>query len=85
MRYFVAVAEERHVGRAAARLHMTQPPLSRALRALERELGVELVERTPRGVVPTAAGEVHLAEARTLLERADQPACGCRRPARSPN
>lgn len=72
LRYFVAVVEERHVGRAAARLHMTQPPLSRALRALEAELGVTLLVRTPRGVTPTAAGELLHAEARDLLERADQ-------------
>ncbi|MBP2472295.1 DNA-binding transcriptional LysR family regulator [Crossiella equi] len=71
LRYFVAVAEERHVGRAAARLHMTQPPLSRALRALERELGVELLARSAQGVVPTAAGVVLLAEARELLARAE--------------
>jgi len=72
LRYFVTVVEERHVGRAAARLHMTQPPLSRALQALEAELGVELLVRTPQGVTPTAAGELLHAEARDLLERAAQ-------------
>jgi DNA-binding transcriptional LysR family regulator len=71
LRYFVAVAEERHVGRAAARLHMTQPPLSRALKQLEADLGTVLLHRTPTGVTPTAAGEALLDEARTLLERAD--------------
>jgi DNA-binding transcriptional LysR family regulator len=72
LRYFVAVVEERHVGRAAARLHMTQPPLSRAIRGLEAELGVALLDRTPHGVVPTAAGEALHAEARLLLEHADE-------------
>jgi DNA-binding transcriptional LysR family regulator len=71
LRYFVAVAEERHVGRAAARLHMTQPPLSRALKQLEADLGTVLLHRTPTGVTPTAAGEALFDEARTLLERAD--------------
>ena len=72
LRYFVAVAEERHVGRAAVRLHMTQPPLSRAVRQLEGELGALLFARTPTGVVLTAAGTVLYDEARTLLERAEQ-------------
>ncbi|WP_436839466.1 LysR family transcriptional regulator [Microbispora hainanensis] len=53
LRYFVAVAEERHCGRAAARLHMTQPPLSRAVRQLEADLGALLLHRSPTGVAPT--------------------------------
>src|SRR5262249_23741057 len=68
----VTVADERHVGRAASRLHMTQPPLSRAIRQLENELGATLFERTPRGVTLTAAGTVLYEEAAALLERADR-------------
>ena len=68
LRYFVAVAEELHFGRAAGRLGMAQPPLSRAIRDLERQLGVTLLERTTRQVRLTAAGEVLLRDARTALE-----------------
>jgi DNA-binding transcriptional LysR family regulator len=70
LRYFVAVAEERHFGRAAARLHMTQPPLSRAIRQLETDLGAVLLDRSPAGVALTAAGTVLYDEARLLLEQA---------------
>ncbi|MEU3839253.1 LysR substrate-binding domain-containing protein [Streptomyces sp. NPDC028635] len=68
LRYFVAVAEELHFGRAAARLGMAQPPLSRTIRDIERQLGVSLFERTTRQVKLTAAGEVLLRDARTALE-----------------
>ncbi|GAA0354440.1 LysR substrate-binding domain-containing protein [Actinoallomurus spadix] len=68
LRYFVAVAEELHFGRAAERLGMAQPPLSRAIRELERRLGVRLLERTTRQVALTAAGEVLLRDARTALD-----------------
>ncbi|MGW4650006.1 LysR family transcriptional regulator, partial [Kitasatospora sp. NPDC004289] len=68
LRYFVAVAEERHVGRAAARLHLSQPALSRAVRQLEAELGAVLLDRSPRGVSPTPAGAVLLTEAREVLD-----------------
>ncbi|WP_206505381.1 LysR family transcriptional regulator [Streptomyces chrestomyceticus] len=72
LRYFVAVAEELHFGRAAVRLRMTQPPLSRAIQQLEADLGCVLLYRSPAGVALTPAGAVLLDEARTLLERADQ-------------
>ncbi|WP_037852514.1 LysR family transcriptional regulator [Streptomyces sp. NRRL S-340] len=72
LRYFVAVAEELHFGRAAARLHMSQPPLSRAIRRLEAEVGAPLFVRSSAGVTLTAVGAVLLEEARALLDRADR-------------
>lgn len=68
LRYFVAVAEELNFGRAAERLGMAQPPLSRAIRELERQLGVALLERTTRRVRLTPSGETLLRDARTALE-----------------
>ena len=72
LRYFVAVAEERHFGRAAARLHITQPPLSRAIRQLETDLGALLLHRSPAGVTLTEAGTTLYEEARALLEHAER-------------
>jgi DNA-binding transcriptional LysR family regulator len=71
LRGFVAVADELHFGRAAARLKMTQPPLSRQIQKLERVVGAQLLERDNRRVALTAAGEVFLAEARRLLSLAE--------------
>ncbi|WP_340537355.1 LysR substrate-binding domain-containing protein [Nocardioides sp. GXZ039] len=71
LRYFVAVAEQRHFGRAAERLHMAQPPLSQAIRQLETELGVTLLTRTTRRVDLTAAGASYLEHAREILAAVD--------------
>ncbi|MFI5829221.1 LysR family transcriptional regulator [Streptomyces sp. NPDC051578] len=72
LRYVLAVAEELHFGRAAVRLHMSQPPLSRAIKQLETEIGSPLFVRSPAGVTLTPVGVVLLDEARALLEQADR-------------
>ncbi|MFD0486057.1 LysR substrate-binding domain-containing protein [Saccharopolyspora spinosporotrichia] len=74
LRYFVAIAEEQSLTRAAARLHIAQPPLSAQLRKLETELGAVLVHRTARGTQLTDAGRVLLEEARRILHEVDHAA-----------
>ncbi|HEX2881995.1 MAG TPA: LysR family transcriptional regulator [Polyangiaceae bacterium] len=71
IRYFVAVAQEGNVGRAAQRLHVAQPPVSRQIRALEDELGAQLFERTPRGMTLLPPGRVFLDHARAILAAVD--------------
>ena len=82
LRAFVAVAEEGHITRAAERLGMQQPPLTRLLHGLEKELGVLLMHRLPRGVRPTEAGKALLTEARAVLARAEGVNDAVRRAAR---
>ncbi len=72
LRQFIAVAEELHFGRAAIRLHMSQPPLSRSIHQLEKDLEVELFVRHPHGVELTNEGEVFLIEARNILLNVDR-------------
>jgi DNA-binding transcriptional LysR family regulator len=72
LRYFVTVAQEGQITRAAAKLHIAQPALSHAIAQLESELGVQLLERHPRGVTLTAAGEAFLPKAREALAKAQE-------------
>ncbi len=76
--YFVVVAEQRHLGRAAGALRIAQPSLSRQIRRLEHQLGVRLLDRTPQGTTLTEAGEVFLPRARALLRSATQAAAQAR-------
>lgn len=82
LRYFVAVAEELHFGRAAARLHITQPALSRQIRALEEELDIELLHRTKRTVTLTEAGAAFLVEVRKALQQVESAVRVAQRAAR---
>jgi DNA-binding transcriptional LysR family regulator len=82
LRYFVAVAHEGHITRAAEKLNMQQPPLSQQIRALEREIEATLFVRHPRGVTLTDAGRSFLADAEAILTQTEQAKIRARRSAR---
>jgi DNA-binding transcriptional LysR family regulator len=82
LRYFLAVAQEGHITRAAARLGMSQPPLSTQILALERHIGVPLFERTPHGVTLTEAGQAFRAEAEMLIQGTERARQAAQRAAR---
>jgi DNA-binding transcriptional LysR family regulator len=82
LRQFIAVAEEGHITRAAEKLGMQQPPLSQQIKAMERELDVQLFHRKPRGVELTDAGRVLFAEARAVLALLERALEATHRPAR---
>jgi DNA-binding transcriptional LysR family regulator len=82
LRYFVAVGEEQHYGRAAQRLRVAQPALSRQIQDLEDEVGFKLFERLPRGVKLSAAGKLFLEDARRILQQVSEAAARAARVAR---
>lgn len=82
LRYFLAVAEEAHLTKAAERLGIRQPPLSQQIRALEQELGVTLFNRLPRGMELTESGRALLADARNIIALVDQAVDGVRQVSR---
>ena len=82
LRYFLAVGEEQHYGRAARRLRVAQPALSRQIQDLEKEIGFKLFERLPRGVKLSAAGELFLGDARRILQEINEAAARAARVAR---
>src|SRR5580693_1905571 len=82
LRYFVAIGEEQHYGRAARRLHVAQPALSRQVQDLEQELGFQLFERLPRGVRLSAAGKEFMEDARRILQDVQDAAIRASRIAR---
>jgi len=82
---FVAVAEEGHVGRAAGRLHVSQPPLTRRIQSLEADLGLPLFDRTTRGMRLRPAGETLLPLARDILARVDDFARQARNEGKKPS
>src|SRR5579872_5925670 len=79
LRYFVAVGEEEHYGRAAQRLRVAQPALSRQIQNLEEEIGFELFERLPRGVKITDAGKLFLDDGRRILQEIDDAVARAKR------
>jgi DNA-binding transcriptional LysR family regulator len=82
LRYFLAVAEEQNFTRAAARLHISQPPLSQQIQQLEREMDVLLFHRTPVGAMLTQAGQRFASDAREILRLVDQAVLNAQRAAR---
>src|SRR5437588_9158153 len=82
LRYFVATGEEQHYGRAARRLRVAQPALSRQIQSLEEELGFKLFERLPRGVKLSTAGRLFLEDARRILHDVSEAAVRADRVAR---